>query len=91
MVSIVYLIIGFAWNLWHPGWMLFLTIPLYYTIGSRFISGTMNTVLIGVGVVAVFWLLGMTFGRWNTVWFVMIGVALCVLGIMKTLDRIEKD
>jgi len=91
VVSIVYLIIGFAWSLWHPGWMLFLTIPFYYTLGNRFISGTMNMVLIGVGVVAVFWLLGMSFGRWNTLWFAMIGIALCVLGIMKTQDRIDKE
>lgn len=91
MVTIVYLIIGFAWNLWHPGWMLFLTIPLYYTLGNRFMSGTMNMVLIGIGVVAVFWLLGLSFGRWNTLWFAMIGVALCVLGIMKTQDRIDKE
>lgn len=29
---IVFLILGFAANLWHPGWVVFLTIPIYYTI-----------------------------------------------------------
>jgi len=29
---IFYLAIGFDYNLWHPGWLLFLTIPVYYMI-----------------------------------------------------------
>ena len=32
LCSIFYLAIGFDHNLWHPGWMLFLTIPVYYII-----------------------------------------------------------
>ena len=32
LVAMVYLIIGFAFNWWHPGWVLFLTIPLFYWI-----------------------------------------------------------
>ncbi len=30
LVVIVYLCLGFLFGLWHPGWLLFLTIPLYY-------------------------------------------------------------
>lgn len=25
-----YLILGFGFGLWHPGWIIFLTVPLYY-------------------------------------------------------------
>ncbi len=32
VVVIVYLIGGFLLDNWHPGWMLFLSIPLYYVI-----------------------------------------------------------
>lgn len=35
VVSAVYLITGFALDNWHPGWMLYLTIPLYYGIWAR--------------------------------------------------------
>lgn len=43
LVVFIYLLFGFLNNLgylhmangwWHPGWVIFLTIPLYYTIGS---------------------------------------------------------
>lgn len=30
VVVIVYLILGFGLKLWHPAWILFLTIPIYY-------------------------------------------------------------
>ena len=34
-VTIVYLITGFALDNWHPGWMLYLTIPVYYGLAER--------------------------------------------------------
>jgi len=34
VVVIVYLFIGFLLDLWHPGWVLFLTIPFYYWIAG---------------------------------------------------------
>lgn len=32
LVTIVFLLLGFCGNWWHPGWLVFLTIPLYYGI-----------------------------------------------------------
>lgn len=29
-ITIVYLILGFGFRLWTPGWLLYLTIPVYY-------------------------------------------------------------
>lgn len=27
---IIFLILGFCFNLWHPGWIIFLTIPIFH-------------------------------------------------------------
>lgn len=35
-VTVIYLFIGFAFNLWHPGWLLFITIPLYYSVAAYY-------------------------------------------------------
>ena len=32
VVTVAFLITGFLLDNWHPGWMLFLTIPLYYAL-----------------------------------------------------------
>lgn len=29
---LVFLVLGFLFGAWHPGWIVFLTIPLYYWI-----------------------------------------------------------
>ena len=36
IVVIVYLVLGFLIDYWHPGWLLFLSIPLYYYIQHNF-------------------------------------------------------
>lgn len=36
IVIIFYLILGFALHLWHPGWLVFLLIPLYYAMIPMF-------------------------------------------------------
>lgn len=35
VITVVYLITGFLLDNWHPGWMLYLTIPLYYALLFR--------------------------------------------------------
>ena len=38
IVIILYLCMGFFLNLWHPGWLIFLLIPLYYAMIPLFKS-----------------------------------------------------
>lgn len=32
LLTIAFLLLGFTFGLWHPGWMLFLLVPVYYWI-----------------------------------------------------------
>jgi len=34
IVTLVYFILGYLFDLWHPGWLLFGTIPIYYVISG---------------------------------------------------------
>lgn len=38
IIIIAYLIMGFFFKLWHPGWLIILLIPLYYAIIPMFKS-----------------------------------------------------
>ena len=31
-VTIIYLCLGFAFDIWHPAWILFISIPIYYSV-----------------------------------------------------------
>ena len=35
IVTIVYLILGTVFDLWHPGWLVFLTIPLWASLSGK--------------------------------------------------------
>ncbi|UZT82484.1 helix-turn-helix domain-containing protein [Caproicibacterium sp. BJN0003] len=36
LITILYLVLGFLFDLWHPGWMLYLTIPIFYAwVGNQ--------------------------------------------------------
>jgi transcriptional regulator with XRE-family HTH domain len=37
LVTIIYLALGFGGGWWHPAWVLFLTIPIYYAV-SRYLD-----------------------------------------------------
>lgn len=32
LCTIIYLVLGFMFQKWHPGWMIYLTVPLFYTM-----------------------------------------------------------
>ena len=32
LVMLVYLLLGIFKGLWHPGWLLFLAVPVYYAV-----------------------------------------------------------
>jgi hypothetical protein len=32
LIMMIYLLLGIFKSLWHPGWLLFLTVPVYYAI-----------------------------------------------------------
>lgn len=34
VITLVYLALGFGLGWWHPGWMLYLTVPIYYCAAS---------------------------------------------------------
>ena len=33
-ITLCYLWLGFAFHLWHPGWLIFLTVPIYYGMAA---------------------------------------------------------
>ncbi|MEE8706534.1 MAG: helix-turn-helix domain-containing protein [Oscillospiraceae bacterium] len=36
LITILYLMLGFLFDLWHPGWMLYMTIPIFYAwVGNQ--------------------------------------------------------
>lgn len=64
---LAFLLLGFGFNLWHPGWIVFLLIPLYacITSGSAEAAAAMLSVVI-------YMLLGSVWGLWHPGWIIFL-------------------
>ena len=74
LVALAYLVLGFAFNLWHPGWILFFTIPLYYLPQSErsYLRLLGNPVMITI----IYLLLGTMCNLWHPGWLIFLLIPL---------------
>lgn len=72
IATLVFLCLGFLGNLWHPGWVVFLSIPLVPTVvkmfEKKFRKGVVGVIFILV--VIAYLLLGTIWNLWHPGWLV---------------------
>ena len=73
-VTAAYLILGFVFHLWHPGWIIFLTIPLFYLKEDErtFVRLLGNPVMVTI----IYLLLGTVCNLWHPGWLVFLLIPL---------------
>ena len=68
IITVLYLVLGFVFDLWHPGWLIFLTIPLHYMhFQSRWDQLTHP-----VMVTLIYLVLGCFFDLWHPGWLIFL-------------------
>ncbi len=74
LVTVAYLVLGFVFNLWHPGWIIFLTIPLFYLPDSerKPIRLLGNPAVITI----IYLLLGVECNLWHPGWLIFLLIPL---------------
>ncbi|MCI5956780.1 MAG: hypothetical protein MRZ54_07340 [Clostridiales bacterium] len=70
MITALYLVLGFLFHLWHPGWLVFLTIPLRYMHFSSRLEQFTNPVMVTL----IYLVLGCFFGLWHPGWLVFLAI-----------------
>ena len=80
IVTAAYLIIGFCYNLWHPGWLVFFLIPIYFQIVSMFfvhgLRKKLNTFPVSMFCTTTYLILGFCYGLWHPTWILFILIPL---------------
>lgn len=73
-VTAAYLILGFMFNMWHPGWIIFLTIPLFYLKEDERTPVRLlgNPVMVTI----IYLLLGTVCDLWHPGWLVFLLIPL---------------
>jgi len=67
-ITALYLVLGCMFNLWHPGWLVFLTIPLHYMHFNSPMERLCNPVMVTL----IYLVLGCFFGLWHPGWLVFL-------------------
>lgn len=79
-IALAYLVMGIVWDLWHPAWILFITIPIYYSMAGWF-HGKRRHIFwkafpFPVFVVCLFLLLGCVWDLWYIAWVLFLTIPL---------------
>ena len=70
MITTLYLVLGFVFGLWHPGWLVFLTIPLHYIEFETRLQQLTNPITVTL----IYLVLGCFFGLWHPGWLVFLAI-----------------
>ncbi len=73
-VTAAYLVMGFVFHMWHPGWIIFLTIPLFYLKEDERTPVRLlgNPVMVTI----IYLLLGTVCDLWHPGWLVFLLIPL---------------
>lgn len=74
LVTAAYLVLGFMFHAWHPGWIIFLTIPLFYLPDSQRTPIRLlgNPVMVTI----IYLLLGTMCDLWHPGWLIFLLIPL---------------
>ena len=70
VITTLYLILGFCFHLWHPGWLIFLTIPLRYIHFNSRLEMLTNPIVITL----IYLVLGFYFHLWHPGWLIFLAI-----------------
>ncbi|CCV64609.1 conserved hypothetical protein [Alteracholeplasma palmae J233] len=86
MISILlFLILGFFFNLWHPGWIVFLLVPaMPFILGLKKITASYSLLCLIIYIV-----LGVVFNLWHPGWIIFLLVP--ILNILIPNSKVSRD
>ena len=85
VIAIIYVIIGACFHLWHPGWLIFLLIPIVSSIFEVIKTKKISSFSFPVLITIIYLFLGFIFDLWHPFWFlfILIPVFYVIVGIVE--------
>ena len=76
VITVLYFVISVMWNAWHPGWLLFLFIPIWHSLVEAIYKKNPNCFAYPVFATLVFLCLGFFGYLWHPGWVVFLTIPL---------------
>jgi len=77
LVVLLYLCIGFIFGIWHPTWLVFLTVPIYYmmvAMGKKHNKNNWYVFPYPILVLFAYLVGGVIFGIWHPTWILFLTI-----------------
>ena len=93
LITIVYILISVFFNLWHPGWLLFLLIPLWYTLVEAIYKKNAHIFAYPVLATLLFLISGFYAAAWHPGWvlFLTIPIYYSMVSYFRGLGKSNKN
>lgn len=85
--TLAYILMGCFANLWHPGWIVFLAIPVISCIPDLIYKRKLSVLPYPVVVTIAYLLLGFLIGGWHPYWFLFITIPIFYI-IADAIDKL---
>lgn len=95
LITMIYLALGLIWGLWHPGWLVFLLIPVIFflipekTDGKWTMKKQIRKIPYPILATFIFLLLGFAFNGWAWSWLIFMTIPVWVI-VMKNTSPEKK-
>ena len=76
LITVIYVVIGCVWNAWHPGWLLFFLIPIWYSLVDAIEKRNASHFAYPVLVTLIFLCLGFFHFAWHPGWVIFLTIPL---------------
>lgn len=86
LCTALFLLFGFLWNLWDVAWILFVTVPLYYSVLECIKLKRLSPLNYPVLVTCIYLFIGMRFSLWHPGWIIFFTIPL-FYSVAHALDR----
>ena len=86
-IIIAYIIMGTVFNLWHPGWIIFLFLPVLGSIVDIFIYKEITKFCYPVFITAIYLITGFEYNGWHPYWVLFLTIILFYM-LFKPVDKI---
>ena len=89
-IVVIYFILGFAFDLWHPGWIVFLFVPIILSLIEAIKSKNPHQFAYPVLLVAIYLFLGTVYHLWHPMWVLFITIPV-YYGIVDVFVKDDED
>ena len=75
----LFLFLGLTFGVWHPAWLLFLCVPVVYSVFQAFAARTVRKFNYPLFIAALFLFLGFVFDVWQIAWIILLTIPIFYL------------